>query len=164
MNLAARSLLLLAAALTFLALLIGWSAFVSWREIRELRSGFTTAQLESFRIADHLQTGLLKLDSDLQKYKDSRALEDRRTFESESRRLSAWIDRQNAALTTSEEKTVLSEIAAAYSGYLAAAGEIVAGAGSVADVKVEADKERLVSLGLKLADAHREALDRFIAS
>ena len=34
----ARQLLLLAAVLAFLALLIGRSAFVSWREIRELRA------------------------------------------------------------------------------------------------------------------------------
>ena len=34
----ARQLALLAAALTFLVLLIGSLAFVSWREIRDLRS------------------------------------------------------------------------------------------------------------------------------
>ena len=128
MNLAARQLFLLAAVLTFLALLIGWSAFVSWREIRELRGGFTTAQIESFRIADQLQTGLLKLDSHLRKYRDGRRPEDWRSFEDESRRLYAWIDQQKTALTTSEEKAVLSEIAAAYDGYLATAGGIATGA------------------------------------
>jgi signal transduction histidine kinase len=164
MNFAARQLFLLGAALTFLALLIGWSAFASWREIRELRGGFTTAQLESFRIADQLQTELLKLESYLHKYRDGRRPEDWRNFEDESRRLYAWIDQQKTALTTSEEKAVLSEIAAAYDGYLAATGEIAAGATSIDEVKAEADEERLISLGLKLADAHREALDRFVAS
>ena len=72
----ARQLLLLAAVLAFLALLIGRSAFVSWREIRELRGGFTTMQLESFRIADQLQAGLLKLDSRLRKFSDGRRPED----------------------------------------------------------------------------------------
>ena len=164
MNLAARQLFLLGAAVTFLALLIGWSAFVSWREIRELRGGFTTAQLESFRIADQLQTGLLKLDSRLRKYTDGRRPEDWHSFEEESRRLYASIDQQKTALTTSEEKAVLSEIAAAYDGYLSTAGGIAAGATSIDEVKAETDKERLISLGLKLADAHREALDRFVAS
>jgi signal transduction histidine kinase len=164
MSLAARQLLLLAAALIFLALLIGWSAFVSWREIRELRGGFTTAQLESFRIADKLQAGLLKLDSHLLKDKDGQRLESWRSFENESRELDAWIDQQRTALTTPEEKAVLSEVNAAYDGYLAAAREIVAGRTSADRFELEAAEERLISLGLKLANAHREALGRFVAS
>jgi signal transduction histidine kinase len=160
----ARQLLLLGAALTFLALLIGWSAFVSWREIRELRGGFTTTQLESFRIADQLQAGLLKLDSRLRKYADGRRPEDWRSFEDESRRMDAWIDQQKTALTTPEEKAILSEINAAYDDYLAAASEIAAGAASFDKFKVEAAEERLITLGLKLANAHREALGRFVAS
>ena len=159
-----RQLLLFAAVLTFLSLLIGWSAFVSWREIRELRGGFTTVQLESFRIADQLHAGLLKLDSRLLKYDDSRRPEDWRSFEDESKRLDAWIDRQKTALTTREEKAVLSEIKAAYDGYLAAASEAAAGAASFDKFKVEAAKERLINLGLQLANAHREALGRFVAS
>ena len=159
-----RQLLLFAAVLTFLSLLIGWSAFVSWREIRELRGGFTTVQLESFRIADQLHAGLLKLDSRLLKYDDGRRPEDWRSFEDESKRLDAWIDRQKTALTTREEKAVLSEINAAYDGYLAAASEAAAGAASFDKFKVEAAKERLINLGLQLANAHREALGRFVAS
>ena len=164
MNRAARQLVLLAAVLTFLALLIGGSAFVSWREIRELRRGFTTSQLESFRIADQLQAGLLKLDARLLKYADGRLPEDWRSFTDEGRRLDTWIDQQKAALTTPEEKAILSEINAAYDGYLAAAGELAADAASFDKFKVEAAKERLITLGLKLADAHREALGRFAFS
>ena len=160
----ARQLLLLAAVLAFLALLIGRSAFVSWREIRELRGGFTTMQLESFRIADQLQAGLLKLDSRLRKFTDGRRPEDWQSFEDESLRLDAWIDKQKTALTTPDEKAVLSEINAAYDGYLAVAREIAADAASFDKFKVEAAEERLISLGLKLANAHREALGRFVAS
>jgi hypothetical protein len=79
-------------------------------------------------------------------------------------RTDAWIDQQKTALTTQEEKAVLSEINAVYDGYLAAASEIAAGAASLDKFKVEADEERLISLGLKLANAHREALGRFAAS
>jgi signal transduction histidine kinase len=164
MNLAARQLLLLGVAVICLALLIGWSAFVSWREIRELRRGFTTSQLESFRIADQLQTGLLKLDSHLRKYRDSRSPEAWQSFQEASRHLAEWIKKQKTVLTTSEEKAVLDEIAAAYDGYLAAAGEVAAGTTSIDQAKVEADAERLIGLGLKLEAAHREALDRFVAS
>ena len=164
MNIAARQLLLLAVVLAFLALLIGWSALVSWREIRELRGSFTTAQLESFRIADQLQAGLLKLDSHLRSYKDGRRPEDWRSFEDESRRLDGWIDQQKTVLTTPEEKAVLSEINAAYDSYFAAASEIASDAALFEKFKVEAAEERLISLGLKLANAHREALGRFVAS
>ena len=160
----ARQLLLLAAVLAFLTLLIGRSAFVSWREIRELRGGFTTMQLESFRIADQLQAGLLKLDSRLRKFTDGRRPEDWQSFEDESLRLDAWIDKQKTALTTPDEKAVLSEINAAYDGYLAVAREIAADAASFDKFKVEAAEERLISLGLELANAHREALGRFVAS
>jgi signal transduction histidine kinase len=164
MKRAARQLLPLAAALTFLALLIGWAAFVSWREIRELRGGFITAQLESFRIADQLQAGLLKLDTHLVKYKDGRHLEDSLSFEQESRQLDAWIDQQKTALTTPEERAVLSEINVAYDEYLAAAREIAAGRASPDKFDVEAAEERLINLGLKLANAYSEALGRFVAS
>jgi signal transduction histidine kinase len=157
-----RQLLLLAAVLTFLALLIGWSAFVSWREIHELRGGFTTAQLESFRIADQLQAGLLKLGSHLLKFQYSRRPKDWRSFEDESRHLAEWIDEQKKTLSSPEEKSVLSEINAVYKGYLAAASEIAAGAAP--KFKVEAEEERLINLGLKLADVHRAALGRFVAS
>ena len=44
----ARQLLLFAAVLACLALLIGWSAFVSWREIRDLRHTLTTTQRQAF--------------------------------------------------------------------------------------------------------------------
>jgi signal transduction histidine kinase len=159
-----RQLLLLAGALSFLALLIGWSAFVSWREMRELRGGFTAAQLESFRIADQLQARLFRLGSHLLKFQNNRRPNDWRSFEDESRRLGAWIDEQRTALSTPEEKSVLSEINAVYAGYLAAARDIAAGATSQAQLKVETAEGQLISLGLRLADAHRQAIDRFVAS
>jgi signal transduction histidine kinase len=159
MNVAARQLLLLGTVLSLLALVIGWSAVTSWREIRELRGSFTSAQLESFRIADQLQAGLLKLDSHLLKYQEGRGPEDWRSFEDESRRLRAWIDQQKTALSTPEEKAALSEINDAYDSYLAAAGT-----GGSDKFKVEGAEQRLISLGTKLANAHRGALDRLIAS
>jgi signal transduction histidine kinase len=164
MNLAARQLVLLGVAVACLAFLIGWSAFVSWREIRDLRATFTTAQFESFRIADQLQTGLFRLAACLRRFEDGRRPEDWRSFEDESRRLYGWINQQKTTLTTSEEKAVLGEIAAAYDGYLAAARDIATSASAIDETKVEANEERLISLGVRLADAHREALDRLVAS
>ena len=93
----ARQLALLAAALTFLVLLIGSLAFVSWREIRDLRSALTPAQLQSFRIADQLQTRLRNLGSKLRKYEEGGRPEDWRSFEDESRQLDAWLMTQRSA-------------------------------------------------------------------
>jgi signal transduction histidine kinase len=164
MNVATRQLLLLGAVLSLLALVIGWSAVTSWREIRELRSSFTSAQLESFRIADLLQAGLLKLDSYLLKYHEGRLPEDWRSFEDESRRLSAWINQQKTDLSTPKEKAALSEINDAFDSYLAAASEIAADTSGSEKFRIEAAEQRLINLGMKLRNAHREALDRFMAS
>jgi signal transduction histidine kinase len=160
-----RRLLLLSAALVALAVLIGWSAFVSWREIRELRRGFSTAQLESIRIADHLQGNVFKLDSRLLTYRTSRRDEDWSGFESEVRALNGWLGQQKTALTTPEEEALLSEIRAASESYLAAAREIANGVKPLdALPRVEAAEQRMLSLGLHLADTHHEALGRFVAT
>ena len=121
-------------------------------------------QLESFRIADQLQAGLLKLDSRLRKSTEAAV---RRTGSALRTKACGWTRgsiKQKTALTTPNEKAVLSEINAAYDGYLAVAREIAADAASFDKFKVEAAEERLISLGLKLANAHREALGRFVAS
>jgi signal transduction histidine kinase len=158
----ARQLLTFAAALACLALLIGWSAFVSWREIRDLRGALTTAQLQSFRIADHLQARLRTLSSHLRKYEDGRRVEDWRSFEDESQQLDAWLKEQQSALSTPGEKAILSEINTVYQGYLTAARGIASGAAP--KTRVETAEERLGSLGLALAEAHEDAVGRFVAS
>jgi signal transduction histidine kinase len=164
-RLVTRRLLLLSAALVVLAVLIAWSALVSWREIRKLRSGFTTAQLESIRIADQLQRDVFKLDSQLLKYRTSRSDEDWSQFEREIRTLNAWLDQQKTALATPEERALLSEIGAASASYLAAARPIVDGAKPLDQLpKIEAAEQRLLSLGLHLADTHQETLGRFIVA
>ena len=60
------------------------------------------------------------------------------------------------------EKAILSEISTVYDGYLTAAREIAAGA--TPKLKVDAAEERLVSFGLTLAEAHQDAVERFVAS
>jgi signal transduction histidine kinase len=160
-----RRLLLLTAALSLLAVLIGWSAFVSWREIRKLRRSFTTAEIESFRIADRLQSAVLKLDSLLLKSRISRSDEDWSRFEREVRTLNAWIEQQKAALATPEEAALLGQIKTASDSYLAAAREIADGARPLDKLpEVEAAEQRMLNLGLELSNTHHEELGRFIAS
>jgi signal transduction histidine kinase len=158
----ARQLLLFASVLTCLAFLIGWSAFVSWREIRELRGALTTAQLQSFRIADELQARLRALGLHLRKYEEDGNPADWRSFEQESEQLRAWLQEQQSALRTPGERATLSEINTAYGEYLTAAREIAAG--GAPESRVESAKERLGTLGLRLAEAHQDAGERFVAS
>ncbi len=160
-----RRLLILSTALTLLALLIGWSAFVSWRAIRKLRSSVTTSQIESSRIADHVQGEVLKLDSLLLKYRSSRSDEDWRSFENEVHMMNSWLDQQKAALATPEEKALLDEIRAASDSYLAAANQIAGGARPLDQLpKVEAAEQRMLNVGLELAHKHHEALARLATS
>ena len=158
----ARQLVLLAVALACLALLISWSAFVSWREIRDLRGALTTAQLQSFRIADQLQARLRILGSHLRKYGDGHRPVDWRSFEDESRQFDAWLQEQQSALSTPGEKAIFASINTVYDEYLSAAREIAPGAAS--RLKVETAEERLVGLALTLAEAHQEAVGQFVAS
>jgi len=160
-----RRLLALTSALALLALLIGWSAVVSWRAIRKLRTSVTTSQVESSRIVDHVQGEVLKLDSLLLKYRASRHDEDWQKFEREGQALNAWLDRQKIALNTEHEKAMVEEIKAASESYLGAAREIAEGAKPLDKLpEVEAAEQRMLNLGLELAHTHHEALGGFVAS
>lgn len=158
-------LTIFAAALTLLAALIGWSAFKSWKDIGNLRRTFTTTQIKSFRIADQLRSRVLQLNSHLLKYQTGHASEEWRNFDSESQLLSDWIHQQKTALTTPKERALLDQIDTAYDSFLGAARTLAAGAGSPRQFAgVEAASQRLLGLGLDLAEAHHETLNRFVAA
>lgn len=157
-----RRLRLLAIALILLAVLIGCSAFMSWRGISYLRGRFDVGQIASYDIADLLQDEVRKLDMHLLKFQASRRPEDWRRFEEDSRRLSAWIAQQKTTLTAPKEKALLEEIQTTYDGYLAAAQTTNAPPlDQLANVRTA--EAQLISLGLKLAFAHREALHGTVA-
>ena len=158
-----RRLLLLGVALALLAVLIGWSAFVSWRGIGYLRGRFAAGQIASFQIADQLQAEVLKLDSQLLKYQASRRPEDWRDFEEDSQLLKVWIAEQKTTLTMPREKALIQEIQTTCDGYVAATQTANAPAlNQLSDAR--AAEARLINLGLKLAYAHREALHGTVAA
>ena len=157
-----RRLRLLAIALIFLAVLIGSSAFLSWRGIAYLRGRFNVGQGATFPLADHLQSEVFKLESQLLTYRANGRPEDWRRFEEESQRLDAWIAQQKTTLTTPKEKALLDEIQTTFDSYVAAARPSNL---PLLDqlAKVRAAAAQLISLGLKLAFAHREALHGTVA-
>jgi signal transduction histidine kinase len=159
-----RRLQLLGVALAVLALLIVWSAFMSWRAITSLAGRFATGQAASYRIADGLQSEALELSADLLRFHSSDRPEDLRHFEEGSRRLNAWITEQRGALTTAKEKGLLDEIQASFDAFRAASAEIVQTGSLEPLTQVDASEARLIQLGLQLAYAHREALHITVAS
>ena len=96
----ARQLLLFAAVLAFLALLIGWSAFVSWREIRDLRQRLDdrTAR-KAFASPINCRHDCVSSDYISANMRRVAVREDWRSFEGESRQLAAWLKEQQSALT-----------------------------------------------------------------
>jgi len=157
-----RRLRLLAIALVLLAVLICSSAFLSWREIAYVRTRFDVGQSATFLLADHLQAEVFKLDSHLLTYRASHRPEDWRSFEEDSRRLSAWIAQQKTTLTTPKEKALLDEIQMTFDSYVAAAQPSnLPLLDQLANVRAAA--AQLSSLGLQLAFAHREALHGIVA-
>ena len=148
--------------------LIGWSAATAWHHLGALRSRFTSAQFESFRIAGQLQSSVLSLDSSLLAYEISGEAPDWNQFQRDSHALDAWIDLQRDALKTDGEKSALDEINAEYDRYLAVAQTIHREhTEQTTPVRsrvrqLNAAAGRMLALGTRLADAHRRALGDFL--
>ncbi|MHA3772584.1 two-component system sensor histidine kinase NtrB [Verrucomicrobiota bacterium sgz303538] len=160
-----RRLTLLGSVIVLVAAMIGWSAYTAWREAGSLRKRFSAAQLESFRIADRVQSGILKLNDALLDYElHGQNPADLNRFNTESSRFDIWLTAQQHTLTTPAEQHLLSRIDAAYDIYLATAEAITRGTSP--DSRILAERtaaaeqaaQRLVALGTELSQAHRQAL------
>ena len=154
--------------LAALIVLIGWSGATAWHDLGALRSRFTSAQFESFRIAGQLQSSVLSLGSALLAYEVSGEGSDWEQFQRDSHALDTWIDLQRAALKTDGEKRALDEINAEYDRYLAVAQAIhrehtEQTAPEKSRVQqLNAAAQQMLALGARLADAHRHALGDFL--
>src|SRR5664279_909486 len=100
-----------------LIVLIGWLAATAWRDLGALRSRFTSAQFESFRIAGELQSSVLRLDSGLLAYEISGEAADWEQYQRDTHALDAWIDLQRGSLKTDDEKRALDAIDAEFDRY-----------------------------------------------
>jgi len=151
-----------------LVLVIGWAAGTAWFDLGALQRRFTTAQFESFRIAEQLQSSVLDLNSALLAYDRAGSPADWAQFEQRSRELNDWIDRQRDVLKTTGEKRVLADIDAEYDRYLNVANgmradrERTQAPDEVRVRQLNAAAERMFGLASHLADAHRRALGDFL--
>jgi len=159
-----RRLIAFCAVIAVLVILVGWSAFTTWRELGTLRRRLTAAEFQSFRIAGQLQSNVLDVNSALLAHLVSSERVDWERFQKESDKLNAWIDLQRDVLKTAQEKGVLADIDAEYDRYLGVAWAIRQERGdrtapSVTRIhQLNEAAERMFALAGRLADAHRVAL------
>jgi signal transduction histidine kinase len=159
-------------AIASMVVLIAWTGHSSWRRTGELSEKLTGVQLESFRIADHLQQAILELNNLVLRYGVYHDTNDWASFAMASSNLDRWMDQQRPILTTEEEKHLLDQINTNYDSYMVAARELNARSGTnlqsamplLEFANFEKQSQRLLNLGFELATAHRESMDSFLAS
>jgi len=152
-----------------LAALLAWTAHMTWRQTVELQERLSTNQWKSFQIADHLQQVILGLNNSVLRYAAYRQPEDWTQFDVESRQLGDWINEQTPVLFGPAEPTLLGQIKAVYSNYLAAADAIhqkIYGT-RVSLIRVfeftdfERQSKLLLDLGFQLAKLQQQSLDAY---
>jgi signal transduction histidine kinase len=152
--------------------LIAWTAHSSWQRTGELREKLSSVQVKSFQIADHIQQTLLELNNAVLRFGVNHDTNEWAHFGTTSTNLDQWIDIQRPILTTEKEKLILDLINTNYDYYMAAVRQLDSQARTNASssldltgfAEFERQSQRILNLGLQLADAHRESLDSFLAS
>lgn len=166
----------LVAAIVLVASLTVWAVQHSWRRIHELERKLTSDHFESFRLADDFQQRLLNLNNNMMRYAARRDQVMWVAFEQASTNLDRWIDQyetrlnKNTRLATDRERELFRQLNDAYDDYLTAGRQVRTNQQPAlisAEVftqlnEFESQAERLLRLGLQLADAHRTAKESFL--
>jgi signal transduction histidine kinase len=159
-------------AIAAMVILIAWTGHSSWQRTGDLSDKLNGVQMESFRIADHLQQAILGLNNFVLRYGIYHDTNDWTSFGITSTNLDRWIDAQRPILSTEKEKEILDLINTNYDFYMAAARELDLRVRTNAQSNLhlsefanfEAQSQHLLNLGLELASAHRESMDSFLAT
>src|SRR5262249_5742246 len=143
---------------------------VAWERIEGLETNLDRTHLESFRLADEVQHGLLNLNNSMLHYVATREPQLWRDFERASAELDHWIDahapaiNKNSVLTTTSERDLFQELNKAYDDYRDAAAQVHTNHQPALVSREEfaqlggfdAQAQRLLLLGNRLAEAHRD--------
>jgi signal transduction histidine kinase len=159
-------------AIVGMVVLIAWTAHSAWQRAGELREKLTAVRLKSFQIADHVQQTVLELNHVVLRYGVYHDTNDWARFEVESKALDIWIDEQRPFESTDVERQIHDQINEAYDDYMAAARQIEANVrtdpqrGSRLEdfAQFEKQSQRMLGLVIKLASAHGESMDSFLAA
>jgi signal transduction histidine kinase len=150
--------------------IIAGAAHNAWRRGGDLRERLTAVQLQSFRIADHIQEKILELNNSVLRYGAYHDTNAWVHFQIVSKELDGWIDAQREVLSTERERQFLDLINTNYDYYMSAARDIEDRVESSAPGSLglkdfadfEKQSQRLLKLGFVLADAHRASMDNFL--
>ena len=137
-----------------------------------MREKLTTVQLQSFQIADHFQQSIWELNNLVLRYGAYHDAKAWTNFQTRSKDLDKWIDDERPILTTDTERQLLDYINTNYDSYMAAADDIQtrirssppAATPLVEFAGFEKQSQRILNLGSRLAKAHLESMDSFLAS
>jgi signal transduction histidine kinase len=153
------------------AVLIFQTAVRTWHDVSELGGRLTRVQLESFRIADHIQRQVLELSNHVLQYAVEGDQEDLDQFRKGTHELDGWLDEQIPKLRTAKEKEVLNKLNIAFDQYVKLAERLEPSGEAGASPKealrglseLEGHSEKILNLGYELAEAHRASLDLFLS-
>jgi signal transduction histidine kinase len=153
------------------AIIVG-TAHSAWRRGGELRERWTTVQLTSYEIADHIQKTILELNNSALRYGAYLDTNAWTHFQVASKELDGWIDDQRNVLSTDKEKHYLDLINTNYDFYMAAARDLEDRVKSSAPASIglkdfedfEKQSQHLLKYGFLLAEAHRASMDDFLES
>lgn len=155
-------LVILAVLIATLAATIIGAAVVTWRQVRRLRRHLSAVQIESFRVADHLQVAVLDLDATLLRFALGRNPGDWQAFASDADELKAWLAEQHPS--TARERRELRQVRTELGAYRAQANAIASTenpgstAGSLQFLsRIDNASRSLLNAGYGLASAHRAA-------
>jgi signal transduction histidine kinase len=159
-------LVFLALVIAILAAVIVAAATVTWRQVSALRGHFSSVRIESFHIAEHLQTAVLILNATLLRVVLRRNQGDWQSFTRDADQLEAWLKLQHPS--TSRERQEITQVVTELSAYRTEASAIALRNDlSMANMshvlsKIENASQKLLSLGYDLASAHRAAAQQLV--
>ena len=159
-------LVFLGLMIVILAVVIVAAATVTWRQVAALRGHLSTVRIESFHIAEHLQTAVLILNATLLRFVLRRDQGDWQGFTRDTDHLEAWLKLQHPS--TPRERQEIAQVVTELSAYRTEANAIALrndlSMADVSDVlsKIESASQKLLSLGYDLASAHRVAAEQLV--
>ena len=156
----------MALAIAALAAIIVGAAAITEHQVTTLRRHISTVQLETFRIADKLQTAVLSLNATLLRFVLGHSPDDWQKFAATCDSLERWLAHQHPS--TPRERQELAEVRTHLAAYQTEARTIGASNSTehydVLSVlsKIEKSSQKILSLGYDLASAHRAATAQLV--
>src|SRR5579859_698045 len=107
---------------TFLLVVVAcWVGSNTWRELRQLHRSFASAQADDFYLPAHVEATVRELNETVLSHNPA----DRVAFQKVGRDLEQWIRAHRDALTTPEQRGLMSQIEVAFQAYMIQSGGLM---------------------------------------